>query len=484
MPNLAAGDYVGILYDAAGNRRFSGLVQTSAGVEASYNDEVLYYGADNKLRATDGFQRAGSATLQPEASRTFEEYRYDAMGRRVVVRSRRECQWSYDASCVAGVVRRTVWDGSSELFEIQMPDSATWRENDTLHVGSVWASTYGLKLQCGISAFMGRIAYVASPTVDQPLELIRLNLEAQVPNIGGLTTSCQGESYYDYFKWPGPLVYAPVYDWRGVADEGTLANGAARSYTATGEGAFAQPPWQDIVDNFNRFGVGVDQWFGEVVTQKKDGSGQMYRRNRFYDPQTGLFTQEDPAGLAGGLNAYGFADGDPINYDDPFGLCPVRGNCTQANVGPLHSPPSPDEEALQDPGILDPVALATGAAAGALDAAIEKGAATVAADMASKAATSTTKTAGVAANRAAGNAFRDAIASDFEANGYEVTKEVFKRTPFGGRFIDIQIQKDGVLLGGIETKASATARYSASQRAKDAYLKYVEGYIVNVVRPK
>jgi RHS repeat-associated protein len=219
-----------------------------------------------------------------------------------------------------------------------MPDSATWRENDTLHVGSVWASTYGLKLQCGISAFIGRIAYVASPTVDQPLELIRLNLEAQVPNIGGLTTSCQGESYYDYFKWPGPLVYAPVYDWRGVADEGTLANGAARSYTATGEGAFAQPPWQDIVDNFNRFGVGVDQWFGEVVTQKKDGSGQMYRRNRFYDPQTGLFTQEDPAGLAGGLNAYGFADGDPINYDDPFGLCPpqyISGSCAQNEVGQL-----------------------------------------------------------------------------------------------------------------------------------------------------
>jgi hypothetical protein len=33
------------------------------------------------------------------------------------------------------------------------------------------------------------------------------------------------------------------------------------------------------------------------------------------------FTQEDPIGLAGGLNAYGFGDGDPVNYSDPFGLC-------------------------------------------------------------------------------------------------------------------------------------------------------------------
>jgi uncharacterized protein RhaS with RHS repeats len=35
------------------------------------------------------------------------------------------------------------------------------------------------------------------------------------------------------------------------------------------------------------------------------------------------FTQEDPIGLAGGLNLYGYADGDPINNQDPFGLWAV-----------------------------------------------------------------------------------------------------------------------------------------------------------------
>ena len=46
-------------------------------------------------------------------------------------------------------------------------------------------------------------------------------------------------------------------------------------------------------------------------------------RNRYYNPQTAQFTQQDPIGLAGGLNLYGFADGDPVNYSDPFGLCPL-----------------------------------------------------------------------------------------------------------------------------------------------------------------
>jgi hypothetical protein len=32
-------------------------------------------------------------------------------------------------------------------------------------------------------------------------------------------------------------------------------------------------------------------------------------------------TQEDPIGLTGGLNLYGFAGGDPINFWDPFELC-------------------------------------------------------------------------------------------------------------------------------------------------------------------
>jgi RHS repeat-associated protein len=61
---------------------------------------------------------------------------------------------------------------------------------------------------------------------------------------------------------------------------------------------------------------------GSLILNKRDLTGNIYMRNRYYDPQSGRFSQEDPIGLAGGLNLYGFAAGDPLNYYDPFGLCP------------------------------------------------------------------------------------------------------------------------------------------------------------------
>jgi RHS repeat-associated protein len=63
-------------------------------------------------------------------------------------------------------------------------------------------------------------------------------------------------------------------------------------------------------------------WLGSLVANKHDGSGLVYMRNRYLNPQTGQFTQTDPIGLAGGLNLYGYAGGDPVNFSDPFGLCP------------------------------------------------------------------------------------------------------------------------------------------------------------------
>jgi uncharacterized protein RhaS with RHS repeats len=58
---------------------------------------------------------------------------------------------------------------------------------------------------------------------------------------------------------------------------------------------------------------GEGDWLGSVLTDQRDPSGFLYRRNRYYDPMAGRFTQPDPIGLAGGINLYGFAAGDPVS---------------------------------------------------------------------------------------------------------------------------------------------------------------------------
>jgi RHS repeat-associated protein len=92
-----------------------------------------------------------------------------------------------------------------------------------------------------------------------------------------------------------------------------------------------------------------------------------------------------------------------------------------------------------------------------------------------------TEVTGVQANRFAGNAFRNEIARALRAEGRAVETEIYKRTPFGKRFIDLEVSYDGQLLGGIETKLGGSP-YTSSQRAKDTWLLLFEDYRVNVVR--
>lgn len=49
-------------------------------------------------------------------------------------------------------------------------------------------------------------------------------------------------------------------------------------------------------------------------------SGLFYNVNRYYSPRLGRYISADPIGLAGGLNSFGYVNGNPLSNIDPLGL--------------------------------------------------------------------------------------------------------------------------------------------------------------------
>jgi RHS repeat-associated protein len=252
---------------------------------------------------------------------TLEEYRYDALGRRVWVRTAINCQPSTSLECGTSAVQRTMWDGSAEVAELRAPYDAgnpALEETDS-GLPSQPPAYYG-----DINPFFGRVVYAPGLAVDEPLSVTRYEYRDRVS--GAISNSA--------LTWP-TFTLMPFYDYRSTPVWGLFANGAVANPYLSG-GSSCPPPgsggtqrcvllsWPFAGNAWNKARGGglLYSWHGSIIATKRDGSGLHYMRNRVYDPGTGRFTQEDPIGLAGGLNAYGFAGGDPRNSSDPFGLCP------------------------------------------------------------------------------------------------------------------------------------------------------------------
>jgi RHS repeat-associated protein len=141
-----------------------------------------------------------------------------------------------------------------------------------------------------------------------------------------------------------------------------------------------------------------------------DESLQLYKTGtRYYDAVLGRFTQADP--IAGGsANAYDYAGQNPINAVDLDGL--------EVFPGYGFDPFSDD----------------------------------------------------IGSRKARHDAVRSRIANQLRRRGFTVREEVVKNTPLGRRVVDIEVSRNGKVLGGLEVKTGGS-RYLPKQRAKDWYLR-------------
>jgi RHS repeat-associated protein len=151
----------------------------------------------------------------------------------------------------------------------------------------------------------GRVAYAHGPGIDQPLIVVRIGY---VP-----PSSIGAEADYQFNRWGGPWAVIPLTDYRGTPITGTVANGRRLPCETSSTCALVEWPTTYRAYYSERAPASQQAWFGSLVQNSSDGSGLMYRRNRYYNPATGLFTQPDPIGLAGGLNTYGFAEATRSN---------------------------------------------------------------------------------------------------------------------------------------------------------------------------
>jgi RHS repeat-associated protein len=288
-------DSIGQTFDASGNldKRQVVRMQNQAFVLDRFENQKHWYAADEKLRYVQravvlGYDGTFSGMNTAERAGSWEEYWYDALGRRILLRSRRDSLTN--TANKRSHLDRFVWDGNFLIGEIRVPGQDNTNQLDATGGGGVTNDS------------TGTIAHVYGGAIDQPLSMS-----------------------------DGRIL---IRDWKGQVESSVWNSGNPADCTRLGSSCtklnLSVDRWATAYSTWSAPKPSDYAWRGSLIPEQEDGSGQQYKRNRYYDPTTGRFTQVDPIGIAGGLNVYGFGGGDPVTYSDPFGLCVEPASCVVA----------------------------------------------------------------------------------------------------------------------------------------------------------
>ena len=277
--------------------RFGKLVYQNAGIPDSFDfdrsDNMVFHRVGSqvphwyRINPNSDQVVADSLAASPLSAVTF--FRYDSVGGR-----------TYDYT-TTNFLRIYYYDGMGRTSGIR----------DTFHNGLN-------RVDC--------IGYDADGNIQSPCDDVGTWLQYDGPNVSGATSV----RYWSFVHGPAlddPLVGlyrdrsnpAVFKEWYWITD------GQGRQFaTGAPDGTLGSIPPAEYSENSGSYAGGTQN--ANTFRADRFGSpilpGISFFRNRAYDQTTGRWTQEDPVGVAGGLNLYQFNGNNPVSSTDPFGLCP------------------------------------------------------------------------------------------------------------------------------------------------------------------
>lgn len=277
-------------YDAVGNRIAKVVTPLSNGQPQSDTTSTLgYASSSNRLTQIDGQAVSSDAAGNLTQDRANRQLDYDAQGRLAKVRidGNVVAEYRYNA---LGQRTHKLTSNAVTTF-LYGPDGQLLGETRYSADGDKLSSQYYLWLD---SLPLGGLAltYNASGAVAGSTSFY---LHADHLDTPRLATNQAGEEI-----------------WRWASD-------------AFGEGDAISAPNSGLQAINLRF---PGQYYDSE-------SGLHYNYFRDYDPETGRYVQSDPIGLNGGLNTYGYVEGNPVNYIDPTGENTVVGGAGAAAAAVL-----------------------------------------------------------------------------------------------------------------------------------------------------
>jgi RHS repeat-associated protein len=149
---------------------------------------------------------------------------------------------------------------------------------------------------------------------------------------GGASTYYLHEGHQVVAEYTGPTLHKTYTYYSGIDRPHGMQSGSGTRYyyasdsrgnitgvldsTGVVSNAYRYTPWGALVGSTETITNGT-----RFAGRDYDAVSELYyNRARYYDASLGRFVSEDPIGLAGGINLYEYAQSDPCNAADPFGL--------------------------------------------------------------------------------------------------------------------------------------------------------------------